>query len=577
MKKLTFRTLSLILSLIMLFSLSALASGCETKTPGDQTSDPVPESTAGEDIMTKVLEADVSKYTLIRPAEASDKLVKQISVLHQKLLSTTPVDGYRDDFYKEGIQGLEIGEYEILVGKTNRPESKSFLADLKYNDYGFALVGKKIVIAGHSEEATINAIQEFIFAVIHNKNKEEGVFYASEFDFLKKLEYKVTEIFIGDAPASDFRIVYPSRNRNSERATAENIAETIAQISGIVIDVLSDDEKNGKAEHEILVGSTNRHTADQITEITSKLGPTEAVIKYDGKNIAIFGSTSTAIMVASGKLCDQFDSEKTDKLTVTLEAEKVYKYDDSILSAMSFNVWVSGRTSERDDRVVEMVRNYLPDTVGFQEVNSSWLSVLNSGLKDIYAYVGEGRDGGSSGEYNPIFYKKDIFNLIESGTRWLSDTPDTVSKFSESSLNRIYTYALLEKKSDGTRILVVNTHFDHKSADAREKQAKVLVDYLEKNTEYPVILTGDFNCDSASASYSTIVSSVVKNSYSLADKKHNNSATFTNYGASNKIIDFAFVTPNRISVSSYRVCDEKINGDYPSDHHPVLIEYAPIG
>ena len=29
-----------------------------------------------------------------------------------------------------------------------------------------------------------------------------------------------------------------------------------------------------------------------------------------------------------------------------------------------------------------------------------------------------------------------------------------------------------------------------------------------------------------------------------------------------------------MSVAEYSVCNEKINGDYPSDHHPVLIKYS---
>ena len=244
---------------------------------------------------------------------------------------------------------------------------------------------------------------------------------------------------------------------------------------------------------------------------------------------------------------------------------------------MSFNVWVSGKTSERNERVLTMVRNYFPDTVGFQEVDPTWLSVLRDGLKDQYAYVGEGRNGGNSGEYNPIFYKKELFKLIEGGTKWLSDTPNVVSKYDESSLPRIYTYALLERKSDGKRIMVVNTHFDHTSAEAREKQAKVLVKYLNTITDYPIVLTGDFNCTNSTSAYSTIINCGMSNAYDIADKRENNAATFTNYGASNKIIDFVFVSPTKVAVTFYKVCNEKINNDFPSDHHPVLIEYAILG
>ncbi len=578
MKRNTVKSISMLLAVIMLFSTALLAVGCNGDEPVDTTAEettPAPEDTA-EPSLPEILESDLSKYYLIRPEKASDKICDQTNVLFQKLMASTPIFEYRDDFYREDVPSLAISEFEILVGKTNRPESIQFLSDLKYNDYGFAQIGKKIVIAGHSDQATYNAIQEFIFTVIHNKDSKEGVFYTSEYDFLKKLDYKIGDVKLGEVSLSEYRIVYPAKNRYSERIAAQNIADKLANVSGIVLDVVTDAEENGVSEYEILVGSTNRHTEAESSAIVSGLGANDAVIKYDGKKVGIFGATATALMVAASDLYSRFDAEKTDVHKFTLEAETLCKYNDSILSAMSFNVWVSSRTQDRVDRVVKMVTNYLPDTIGFQEVNAAWLGALRDGLKTQYAYVGEGRDGGVNGEYNPIFYKKDVFNLLESGTKWLSDTPDKVSKVPESSLNRIYTYALLERKSDGVRIMVVNTHFDHTSAQAREKQADVLVDYLKTIINYPIVLTGDFNCESSSSAYSKIISGGVKNSYDIADKRHNKDATYTNYGQSNKIIDFAFVNPKFVSVSSYRVCSEMINGDYPSDHHPVVIEYAII-
>lgn len=570
MKNIKLRTISLALTLFLLLPCILFASGC-TGVEADVTSSD--DTTAAETEIRKILVADLAKYTLIRSENASDTLRDRIRILNQKLNSITPISGYRDDYYKEGVHGLEMGEYEILVGKTNREESKQFLADLKYNDYGFAMIGSKIVIAGHSDEATCNAIEEFILAVLSNKDREEGVFYSTEYNYINKLEYSVKEIYIGEVSVADYRIVYAKNNSHSEKNAAEKIAAKIAQVSGIVVDIVRDDE-DSSAEYEILVGATNRNTEGEIAQITSALGSNESIIKYDGKKVAIYGMTSTAILVAAGNLTDRILPDKTDKLTVTLEAETACRYDDSVLSAMSFNVWVSGRTDERDGRVLQMVKYYQPDTIGFQEVSPSWLSVLVSGLGDQYAYVGSGRDGGSQGEHNPIFYKKDVFKLIDSGTKWLSPTPDVLSKFEESSLNRIYTYALLERKSDGTRVLVVNTHFDHKSDEARAKQAQVLVEFLKRNSEYPVILTGDFNCQRYTTPYLTLTSAGIKNSYDVADEKLNNDATFTSYGSANKIIDFAFVSPQRLSVVSYKVCSEKINGDYPSDHHPVLIKYT---
>ncbi|MBQ4141205.1 MAG: endonuclease/exonuclease/phosphatase family protein [Clostridia bacterium] len=580
MKKYWVKTISLFMAMLMLVSISAFFTGC-SNDGGEETSaadssdnvSEIPETTEPSDTSNApILVADFEKYALIRPQKVGDDLLDKINNLHQKLDSIADVD-YKDDFYREDVPMYQIGEYEILVGKTNRPETIDFLSKLKYNDYGYAQYGKKIVIAGHSEDATIYAISQFIKEVVLPNERPDGVFYSHELDFMKTFNYDIASLFIGTTEIASYRLVYPKKNQTSEKVAAQLIADAIAISSGVVIDVVSDSEE--PIEHEILVGATNRNTDAEIKEMSDKLGPTEAVIKYDGKKVTIFGATSTAMLVAANEFKSNFENVKSDKLEVTVAPEHICKYDDSILKAMSFNVWVSGKTVERNERVLTMVRNYFPDTIGFQEVDPVWLATLRDGLKDQYAYVGEGRNGGGKGEYNPIFYKKELFNLIDSGTKWLSETPDVAgSKYNESSLPRIYTYALLEKKTDGKRIMVVNTHFDHTSAEARELQAKVLVKYLKTITDYPIVLTGDFNCVESTSAYSTIISAGMQNSYKIADKKINNSATFTNYGSSNKIIDFVFVSPASVAVTSYKVCDEMINNDFPSDHHPVLIEYT---
>ena len=89
-------------------------------------------------------------------------------------------------------------------------------------------------------------------------------------------------------------------------------------------------------------------------------------------------------------------------------------------------------------------------------MNVNKVDYLNGNLGELYASVGQGRDGGVDGEYSAIFYNKTKFSVLESGTKWLSDTPDKVSKVPESSLNRIFTYALLQRSTDNMKIMFAN-------------------------------------------------------------------------------------------------------------------------
>lgn len=67
-----------------------------------------------------------------------------------------------------------------------------------------------------------------------------------------------------------------------------------------------------------------------------------------------------------------------------------------------------------------------------------------------YARVGEDRDGGAEGgETMAVFYLRDRFELLDSGTFWISETPDNVSRGWDAACNRTVTWVELRDKSSG--------------------------------------------------------------------------------------------------------------------------------
>ena len=64
------------------------------------------------------------------------------------------------DWFKPGTD--ISSEFEILVGNTEREETAEFLSGLNYNQYGFGVIGNKIVIAGWNETTTTLAADNFI-------------------------------------------------------------------------------------------------------------------------------------------------------------------------------------------------------------------------------------------------------------------------------------------------------------------------------------------------------------------------------------------------------------------------------
>jgi endonuclease/exonuclease/phosphatase family metal-dependent hydrolase len=74
------------------------------------------------------------------------------------------------------------------------------------------------------------------------------------------------------------------------------------------------------------------------------------------------------------------------------------------------NIW-----QKRRQDVAGFLSFHSPDVMGFQEAMPHQVSYLDSALY-YYSWVGESRDGGlKSGELSPIFYKKESFELMDSG------------------------------------------------------------------------------------------------------------------------------------------------------------------
>lgn len=249
------------------------------------------------------------------------------------------------------------------------------------------------------------------------------------------------------------------------------------------------------------------------------------------------------------------------------------------VTVMTYNVKVSGigkyAPKNRAKNLIANVLAFSPDSVGFEEVSPDWYGWLRDGLTD-YACVGLGRDKDNNGEASPVFYLKDKYDLKDSGTFWLSETPDEVSKGWDAMNRRVCTYAILRNKETGFTYAHFSAHFDHIGIVAREEAASLITKKIaEICPDIPVVFTGDLNDDQGSNMYNMILDSGMRDSKFLADDSMD---TLTYHGYSSLTektrtapIDFIFVNAYVKSVSTYKVDFTKYDGIYPSDHHPVIV------
>jgi len=252
------------------------------------------------------------------------------------------------------------------------------------------------------------------------------------------------------------------------------------------------------------------------------------------------------------------------------EAAAAFFNDESLtLKVMSFNIYYSNLTGGRLSAVATIIENEAPDIIGIQEGTYSMCGAIEDRLYDNYAMVGIGRDGTDKGENCNIFYRTDKFELLDSNTIWLSRTPDRYSVLSGAGLPRIATYVQLKRISDGQIFIHVNTHYDLASDAVRKAESILLTQYLEKEFGglYPITITGDFNCTEGTPGYNALIDAGFRDTNDYGEIL----PTFQAWGTTESYIDFTFVN-DMFAVKSYRVGDATLNGEYMSDHNPLISE-----
>lgn len=497
---------------------------------------------SAEDSVKGISPEDLQGYAIVR-SQSADLDTKTLITQFKKTVSQQM--GTELDL---GSDSGEVVPPEILVGQTNRPESVALYDSLRYHDYGYGVVNGKIVIGGCTPETLDLAMQGFLKDLQQATNENTVL---AEGEYITRGTYPAQDLKIFGLSAKDLTIVYAP----SQKKYAEYLAEAVSDRSGYWVKLLSSKSKLPEEGNLLLLGVDGRDLS-----APKDLKSAETSVKVSQSAVLLAGGDYGYDQLCHTLLANVLSG---DGDSVEVSTDGVF---DEMIRSVSYNLWVGQRTEERISAVVESIRRMNPDTIGVQEATLAWVQDLQTYLPD-YGMVGVPRNG-TTAEGTYVLYRKDKFNLIDSGTRWLSDTPETPSKYPESVYLRTYTYAVLERKSDGTRFVHVNTHLDYATSDVQCLQTEVLLRKI-RSFPYPVVLTGDFNCDSTSAAYKKIVSAGLIDTGKDAPMIKGGE-TYQNSG---KAIDFCFVKGKGMTVLHSRVFTEMINGMHPSDHNAVLVDF----
>ena len=224
----------------------------------------------------------------------------------------------------------------------------------------------------------------------------------------------------------------------------------------------------------------------------------------------------------------------------------------------------------RADLIVNNIEKENPGIIGFQEETKLQYKYMCDTLAG-YDSVIEFRDKSIISEGCPIFYRTDLYELIDKGSFWLSETPDVMSKDWDAACYRICSYVILKEKASGKEFVVFNTHLDHVSDEARINGIAVVLDKIEQFGSLPSMIMGDFNAAEGSQTYESATESFLDAKYQTENTME--SCTYEGYGASlgGKAIDHLMISKTGLEVKSYKVVTDIYDGVYPSDHFQLSV------
>ena len=384
---------------------------------------------------------------------------------------------------------------------------------------------------------------------------------------------------------STYRIVISAEADEITKKAAALFSSTLKEKAGLELPTVTDAEE--PAEHEIVLGHTNRAESLAVED--------DYRVSVNGTSLHVDASDSTTLYFAAEAVLDTWltaDFGLSESGVVTLTESRVADLGglplrtENTLRIMTQNVRGSGEdgpglsTLNRLDRFVLMLEDLQPDIMGTQEFTYTYSRRLTKEFAERgealpYAIEecsvdGAGKKGGG---WNAIIYRTDRFERLDGGTFWLSDTPDMSSGF-VTNHKRVCTWLLLKDKQTDKTFVAANTHLDHTSNDIRVKQITVLMEELPKRVgDYPIYLTGDFNCGRGSDPYNVVAGTFTDAREGAWVDASTMRGTYHGYrDQAFSEIDFVFHSEHSLPIR-YEIISKKYE-NFVSDHYGVMVEFV---
>ncbi len=277
----------------------------------------------------------------------------------------------------------------------------------------------------------------------------------------------------------------------------------------------------------------------------------------------------------SQKFTKQQFSEIVNALEKKEEKIRLVTYN-MLFNLYDHNLEEENRWPNRVPRIVELIHEMRPDIINTQELYPAQVQEIVNLIGDGFSFFPGQKD--EDGESYGIFYRTDRFELLSSQI----DYPLSMVQLRDLKTDKI--------------IHVFNTHMPLSNIEKREANAHKISQVIEPFAEQTaVIFTGDLNTFPGRLDltdlpfydgdyiHRILSKGSLKNSHQESLLGHfgpistfTNSSTdvkpFQGTGTPGIILDYIYVS-EKVTVLTHAVELGTVDGHFPSDHMPVLIDF----
>ena len=226
--------------------------------------------------------------------------------------------------------------------------------------------------------------------------------------------------------------------------------------------------------------------------------------------------------------------------------------------------------NDRKSGLISLIDYHDWDLLTVQEVKPNQVQDLKQLTE--YQILSKEREGDGTGEGLALLFKPKMFDCLDHGAFWLSETPDRPSIHPNAAFKRVCLWAVLKNKASGQQFMVINVHLDNESEEARYQGMQLMLKELApKIVEYNTIIMGDFNAELDESVHELL--SDFANARFLADIKHYGpNGTFEDFNYDidwQNLENIDYIYTKGFIVDKTAVITDSLDRKFVSDHFPV--------